>query len=35
MGVEPTKHGFLQKKEARERVLALSEKYGSMWTRTL
>jgi len=28
MGVEPTKHGFLQKKEARERVLALSEKYG-------
>ena len=28
MGVEPTKHGFLQKKEARRRVLALSEKYG-------
>ena len=28
MGVEPTKHGFLQKKEARQRVLALSEKYG-------
>ena len=28
MGVEPTKHGFFQKKEARERVLALSEKYG-------
>ena len=28
MGVEPTKHGFLQKAEARERVLALSEKYG-------
>ena len=28
MGVEPTKHGFLQKKEAREKVLALSEKYG-------
>ena len=27
-GVEPTKHGFLQKKEAREKVLALSEKYG-------
>ena len=28
MGVEPTKHGFLQKKEAREKVMALSEKYG-------
>ena len=28
MGVEPTKHGFLHKKEAREKVLALSEKYG-------
>ena len=28
MGGEPTKHGFLQKKEAREKVLALSEKYG-------
>ena len=28
MGVEPTKHGFLQNKEAREKVLALSEKYG-------
>ena len=28
MGVEPTKHGILQKKEAREKVLALSEKYG-------
>ena len=28
MGVESTKHGFLQKKEAREKVLALSEKYG-------
>ena len=28
MGVEPTKHGFLQKAEAREKVLALSEKYG-------
>ena len=28
MGVEPTKRGFLQKKEAREKVLALSEKYG-------
>ena len=28
MGVEPTKYGLLQKKEAREKVLALSEKYG-------
>ena len=28
MGVEPTKHGILQKKEAREKGLALSEKYG-------
>ena len=28
MGVEPCKYGFLQKKEAREKVLALSEKYG-------
>ena len=28
MGVEPTKPGFLQKAEAREKVLALSEKYG-------
>ena len=28
LGVEPTKGGFLQKKEAREKVLALSEKYG-------
>ncbi len=28
MGVEPTKHGFLQKAEARRKVLALSEKYG-------
>ena len=29
MGVEPTnKFGFLQKKEAREKVMALSEKYG-------
>ncbi|MBR3640687.1 MAG: ABC transporter ATP-binding protein [Oscillibacter sp.] len=28
MGVEPVKHGFLQKKEAREKVMALSEKYG-------
>lgn len=28
MGVEPNKYGFLQKKEAREKVLALSDKYG-------
>src|SRR5574344_3043496 len=28
MGVEPTKHGILQKKEAREKVMALSDKYG-------
>ena len=28
MGVEPTKRGLLQKKEAREKVLALSKKYG-------
>ena len=28
MGVEPVKMGFLQKKEAREKVAALSEKYG-------
>ncbi len=28
MGVEPCKAGFLQKKEAREKVMALSEKYG-------
>ena len=28
MGVEPCKAGFLQKAEAREKVLALSEKYG-------
>ena len=28
MGVEPCKHGFLQKAEAREKVMALSEKYG-------
>ena len=28
MGVEPVKHGFLQKKEAREKVVAISEKYG-------
>ena len=28
MGAEPTKYGFLQKKDAREKVLTLSEKYG-------
>ncbi|MBQ2830172.1 MAG: ABC transporter ATP-binding protein [Oscillospiraceae bacterium] len=28
MGVEPNKYGFLQKREAREKVLHLSEKYG-------
>ena len=28
LGVEPTKNGFLQKKEAREKIVALSEKYG-------
>lgn len=28
LGVEPNKAGFLKKKEARERVVALSEKYG-------
>jgi len=28
MGVEPVKNGFLQKGEARKKVLALSEKYG-------
>ena len=28
LGVEPNKMGFLQKKEAREKVVALSEKYG-------
>ncbi|MBQ1789187.1 MAG: ABC transporter ATP-binding protein, partial [Oscillospiraceae bacterium] len=28
LGVEPNKLGFLQKQEAREKVLALSEKYG-------
>ena len=27
MGVEPNKFGFLQKKEAREKVIELSEKY--------
>ena len=28
LGVEPNKMGFLQKKQAREKVIALSEKYG-------
>ena len=28
MGVEPTKMGFLEKKKARETVMALSERYG-------
>ena len=28
MGVEPTKHGILQKKEAREKVLDICAKYG-------
>ena len=28
LGVEPVKNGFLQKKEAREKILSLSEKYG-------
>jgi len=28
LGVEPSKMGFIQKKEAREKVLKLSEKYG-------
>lgn len=28
MGVEPNKYGFLQKKEAHEKVMELSEKYG-------
>ncbi len=28
LGVEPNKLGFLQKKEAREKVIGLSEKYG-------
>ncbi len=28
LGVEPCKHGFLQKAEAREKVMALSDKYG-------
>jgi ABC-type uncharacterized transport system ATPase subunit len=30
LGVEPCQAGFLQKKEAREKVVALSEKYGLM-----
>ncbi len=30
LGVETTKHGLLQKDEARKKVLALSEKYGLM-----
>ena len=30
LGVEPNKMGFLQKQEAREKVIALSEKYGLM-----
>ena len=29
LGVEPNKHGFLQKQEAREKVLALSERYAA------
>ena len=28
LGVEPNKMGFLQKAEARKKVMALSEKYG-------
>jgi simple sugar transport system ATP-binding protein len=28
LGVEPTKHGILQKEDARKKVMALSEKYG-------
>ena len=28
LGMEPTKNGFLQKSEARERVIKLSDKYG-------
>ena len=28
LGVEPNKMGFLQKKEAREKILRLSEQYG-------
>ncbi|MBR3735911.1 MAG: ATP-binding cassette domain-containing protein, partial [Lachnospiraceae bacterium] len=30
LGEETVKHGFLQKKEARQKVLELSEKYGLM-----
>ena len=30
LGVETTNHGFLEKKKAREKVMALSEKYGLM-----
>ena len=30
LGVETCKYGFLQKKEAREKVMALSDKYGLM-----
>lgn len=30
LGVEPNKMGFIQKKEAREKVMELSEKYGLM-----
>ena len=28
LGVEPNKAGFLQKKQAREKVVALSQRYG-------
>ncbi|MGI5976882.1 MAG: ABC transporter ATP-binding protein [Candidatus Limivicinus sp.] len=28
LGIEPNKHGFLQKQEARKKVVELSEKYG-------
>ncbi len=28
LGVEPVKHGFLQKKEAREKIIELSNRYG-------
>ena len=31
LGVEPNKFGFLQKAEAREKVIALSEKYGALF----
>ena len=30
LGVEPNKHGVLQKEEARKKVIALSKKYGLM-----